>query len=462
MKIADQMIKQFEKSQQELIRIIIEKKNRGLVTGHYEEALKRCNDILQDLMYMVNDDVPKMIEEEMHGLKNVLQYQVANNLANNQVGDLIKALLNAQNVVDYVVGRIADDKFRELTLEQVAMINSGGFSVLMATRFLRETLQEEKISCFVDKLGRTWGLNAYSKMAIRTGSRQSRNAGLLSMDDHDLYYVVPIGSTCPICAVLEGRVYSKSGTNPNYPPLTELYGKIDPFGANDLSNTYLTIHPNCRHTLVKWTEATKTEEEIEEMRDKSSFTKHPKDINPQSQKEIEEYRESQRSKARFRATLKEYKELQAEGIEVPKNFQTFINNKENDTDSYNWWKTKYKFDKQKDKQQDNQLVIRFIKTGIVKDEINEDKQKIHLAQTKQEGKSYINCSMQEIKQIYFENRGKGIQYVYKDGSINEIIITKKRLGFIIKKDGFIKKTNIYKIHYSKTGSHIVPKEVLRI
>lgn len=331
MKIANQMIKQFEMAQKKLTEIIIDKKNKGIMTGSYEKALQQCNEILQSLLFMVSENIPKMVEEEMHGLKNSLQFQIASNLANNQVGDLVKAILNSQNVVDYVIGRLADDRFRNLTLEQVAMMNSGSFTVPMATRFLREALEEEKITCYVDKLGRTWGLNAYSKMAIRTGSKQSRNAGLLSMDEHDLYYVVPIGSTCPICATLEGRVYSKSGKSPYYPPLTELYGKIDPMGANDLSNTYLTIHPNCRHTLVKWTEATKTEEEIEAMQEKSSFVKHPKDIDPQSQKEIDEYRESQRVKARFRATLKEYKELQAEGVEVPKNFQTFINNKEKNT-----------------------------------------------------------------------------------------------------------------------------------
>ena len=229
-----------------------------------------------------------------------------------------------------------------MTLQQVAMINSGGFSVVMAQRFLTEALEQEKITCFVDKLGRTWSLDAYTNMAIRTGSRQSRNAGMLTKSEHDLYYVVPIGSTCPICATLEGRVYSKSGTNPNYPPLTELYGKIDPMGANDLSNSYLTIHPNCRHTLVEWVEESHTEEEVKEMREKSSFAKHPKDINPQSKKEIEEYKASQRAKAKFRATLNEYNEMQAVGIEVPKNFQNFINAKANKTEKYKEWKEIYK------------------------------------------------------------------------------------------------------------------------
>jgi hypothetical protein len=60
-----------------------------------------------------------------------------------------------------------------------------------------------------------------------------------------LYQIVKIGSTCPLCAVYEGRVYSKSGTDPHYPPLARAFGKIDPAGSDDLSNTFLNIHPNC-------------------------------------------------------------------------------------------------------------------------------------------------------------------------------------------------------------------------
>lgn len=36
-------------------------------------------------------------------------------------------------------------------------------------------------------------------------------AALLSADDYDLWQIVKIGSTCPVCAPLEGRIYSKSG-----------------------------------------------------------------------------------------------------------------------------------------------------------------------------------------------------------------------------------------------------------
>jgi hypothetical protein len=121
----------------------------------------------------------------------------------------------------------------------------GESPVKLTDRYLI-ALQQSGITGFVDKGGRAWSLRNYGDMAVRTTSRQAAVAELLTRDDEqDLYMISKIGSTCPVCAPLEGRVYSKSGTDPNYPPLSLAFGKIDPTGPEDLSNTFLNIHPNC-------------------------------------------------------------------------------------------------------------------------------------------------------------------------------------------------------------------------
>ena len=75
-------------------------------------------------------------------------------------------------------------------------------------------LQQEGITAFVDKAGREVVLQDYCNMATRTTVRQAEVAAILTADpDHDLYKIVKIGTTCPICAPLEGRVYSRSGTD---------------------------------------------------------------------------------------------------------------------------------------------------------------------------------------------------------------------------------------------------------
>lgn len=114
--------------------------------------------------------------------------------------------------------------------------------------------------------GRKWSIQSYGNMAVRTTAHQAEVAALLSADDHDLWQIVKIGSTCPVCAPLEGRIYSKSGMNPDYPPLSIAFGKIDTNGLNDLTNTYLNIHPNCLHSLVKYTTIGKSEERIQRVK----------------------------------------------------------------------------------------------------------------------------------------------------------------------------------------------------
>ena len=120
-------------------------------------------------------------------------------------------------------------------------------------------LQVNGVTAFIDKAGRKWNLQDYCNMATRATARQAEVAAILTADpEYDLYKIVKIGSTCPVCAPLEGRVYSRSGTNPDYPSLARAFGKIDPAGGDDLSNTYLNIHPNCLHSLVKYTTMKRT------------------------------------------------------------------------------------------------------------------------------------------------------------------------------------------------------------
>lgn len=127
---------------------------------------------------------------------------------------------------------------------------------------LGKDLRENGLFAFVDKGGKRWTLMNYCAMATRTTSTQSSNVGDLFADpEHDLYYIVPHQGACPICAKYQGRVYSRSGKDKRYPPLSSVFNKIDPNGTDDLDNTYLTIHPNCRHKIIKYVEQAQTKQQ---------------------------------------------------------------------------------------------------------------------------------------------------------------------------------------------------------
>lgn len=208
---------------------------------------------------------------------------------------------------NYVLGRREADMVRRRTLQVVALSEAKGSGLVNAEKSLISTLLKDGLTAFVDRSGKRWSLGVYCNMAVRTTSRQCTNLGELYDDpEQDLYIIVNRHSNCPICSRYEGRVYSRSGKNPHYPSIAAAFGKIDPNGADTIENTYLTIHPNCRHTLSAWHERAHTEKEIDEMRKKSTT---PFDIDPRTEKQIEQYKERERLMDIEAASRRMYREM---------------------------------------------------------------------------------------------------------------------------------------------------------
>jgi len=237
------------------------------------------------------------------------------------------------------IARLENDPFRAETLKAVAQKEATGGSHKTVGQMTAE-LNNQGITAFVDKRGREWGLNEYANMAARTTARQAQVAALLTEDDsHDLYRIVKIGTTCPICAPLEDRVYSKSGRDPDYPALSLAFGKVDPAGPNDLTNTYLNIHPNCLHSIVKYTTIGKTDKQIQRDKDFSNPEKNPLDVDPRSKRQIEEYRKKTAARQQLLSDKKQHQAYrEVLGNEVPKDFAKFQELKYNKSDEWEYTK----------------------------------------------------------------------------------------------------------------------------
>jgi hypothetical protein len=340
----------FLKTEQRLIAEINRKRDQGYVDYAEVAALNRTQKILQEMVDESWGYVPAMIEKifykseaAVNGYKNaagltVSQLGIVQQLSNNLLGDIVEASITAQkNIEDsFQIGRREAGKVRETALKSVAEARAAGYGSGKAAASMARELRSENITAFTDKAGRNWGLQDYCNMATRATARQAEVSAILTADpDHDLYRIVKIGSTCPICAPLEGRVYSRSGTNPDYPPLASAFGKIDPNGSNDLSNTYLNIHPNCLHALVKYTTIGKSEAQIQKDKDFSSFSKNPVTEDPRSKKQIAAYKEKIRNRQRLLSDHKQHERYRAIlGNDVPKSFEKFRELKYNDGEEW--------------------------------------------------------------------------------------------------------------------------------
>lgn len=175
------------------------------------------------------------------------QYAIVDQLVSSLMGEITDATITTlATVQSALIGRVEPDVYRRVGMEQVAYQQARGAGTYKMLPGFVEALRREGVTAFVDKAGRHWSLHTYCAMVSRTTSRQAEVLAVLTADpEQDLYRISSHGTTCGICAPFEGRVYSKSGTNPDYPPLAAAFGKQDPAGPDTLANTWLNLHPNC-------------------------------------------------------------------------------------------------------------------------------------------------------------------------------------------------------------------------
>lgn len=364
----EKLIQVFLKTETDIINEIGYLRSKGLVDYHAVAALERVQAILRKMENDSWEYVPGMIEKEFYvrvpearkieepvekhveGYKNALtltaeQTDVVQRLVMNLMGEITDASMTVMSTLQSaLIGRVEPDIYRRVGLEQVAAQAASGRGVNKAVPdFVRQLIQEG-VTAFVDKAGRSWSLHTYCTMVSRTTRRQAEVLAVLTADpEQDLYKISSHGTTCAICAPYEGRVYSRSGTDPDFPPLAEAFGKVDADGPDSLANSWLNIHPNCLHVLLPWTPAGRSEEEIQKIKDFSNPKKNPFTKDPRTEKQIKAYRKKEEGRAKWLADYRQWERYRmALGDKVPKTFETFQKHKIAGDDKYKNWKKLYR------------------------------------------------------------------------------------------------------------------------
>ena len=367
----DRLIAIYLKAETDIINEIGRLRSQGLVDYHAVASLERVQAILRKMQSDSWTYVPKMIEKQFYvrvpearkildipetvekhlaGYANAAaltgeQTTIVEQLTMQMMERITDAAITTMSTLQSaIIGRVEPDIYRRVGLEQVAAMQATGRGVNKALPQFVETLRREGVTAFVDKAGRNWSLHTYCSMVARTTSRQAEILSVLTTDPaHDLYKISSHGTTCGLCAPYEGRVYSKSGADPDFPPLASAFGKIDPAGPNDLSNTWLNIHPNCLHVLLPWTPAGRTPEEIQKIKDFSNPKKNPFTVDHRSQKQIEAYRKKERGRELWLRDYRQWEKYRMTlGDKVPKTFATFQKHKLADDEKFQKWAEEYR------------------------------------------------------------------------------------------------------------------------
>ena len=363
------LIQIFLKAETDIINEIGRLRSQGLADYHAVAALERIQAILRKMESDSWQYVPLMIKkmfyvrvpearkmEGMTAAQNLMAYQkaaaltgeqyaIVDQLVSSLMGEITDATITAlATVQSALIGRVEPDVYRRIGLEQVALQQATGRGTYKMLPGFVEQLRREGITAFVDKAGRNWSLHTYCAMVSRTTSRQAEVLAVLTADpEQDLYRISSHGTTCAICAPFEGRVYSKSGTNPDYPPLAAAFGKQDPAGPDILANTWLNMHPGCLHSILPYTTVGRSEEEIQKIKDFSNPAKNPFSVDPRTEKQIKAYRDKEAARRRWLADYRQWERYRMTlGDKVPKTFATWQKHKAADDEKYKTWQRLYR------------------------------------------------------------------------------------------------------------------------
>ena len=346
-------------------------RSQGLTDYSAVAALERVQAILRKMESDCWEYVPRMIEKQFYvrvpearkalevpetaakhaaGYANAAvltgeQHAIVDQLVMNLMGEITDASMTVMATLQSaLIGRVEPDVYRRVGLEQVAAQQAVGRGVNASVPAFVQTLRREGVRAFTDKAGRDWSLHTYCTMVSRTTSRQAEVLAVLTADqEHDLYMISSHGTTCALCAPYEGRVYSRSGTDPDFPPLAAAFGKIDPAGPDTLANTWLNIHPGCLHVLLPWTEVGRTEEEIQKIKDFSNPRKNPFSVDPRTKKQITAYRKKEEARRHWLANYRQWEQYRMTvGDPVPKTFATWQKHKAADDKKYKNWQRLYR------------------------------------------------------------------------------------------------------------------------
>lgn len=361
------LIRLYLKAETEIINEIARLRSLGLAEYHVVAALRRVQKILNSMQSEAWEYAPKAIESyfyvrrpELRTLRTTAegalraylsaivitseQHEIVNRLVVSLMAELNDASQTVMNTLDgYLVWRRERDSFRRMGITYSAEGEASGDRRTKMKEFIRD-MQLNGITAFVDKAGRNWRLHTYAAMVTRTTTRQAEVLSVLTRDpEQDLYTITGSSDPCGVCAPYQRRVYSKSGKDPRFPPLADAFGKIDPGGPNELSNTWLNIHPNCRCAVVPWSAAGRTEEEIRKIERFSNLLFNPYSIDPRSEKAIKAYRMKEAGRRKW---LDAYDQWQRYRVTIPeqapRTFQTFQKHKLADDEKYRAWMSAYK------------------------------------------------------------------------------------------------------------------------
>lgn len=160
--------------------------------------------------------------------------------------ELMKELDSRFDALDSEILRDANDAYRSIIGNVVALQSTGIMSTREAVKEALSNFADRGIAGFVDRAGRRWEMDSYANMAVRTGMMRASLQGLrddMAAHGEHLVIITDHMDTCPLCRDWERKVLA-----------------VDSEGAKDIecegllsdAETAGLFHPNCLHAMTPY------------------------------------------------------------------------------------------------------------------------------------------------------------------------------------------------------------------
>lgn len=349
----DVLIGIYREAQARLAEIVTGNYGAGTRT-YYNSVLKQLERLMKQLEaetgQYISTEIPKQYKKALDDTyayfkRNNLQMKrpdMFSHIHSDAVSELANEMRYHINQGISIAGRrvmryldtARDNALRQAGLRSAALKAAAGQTVADMQKDLMQRLANDgflTVQYGTGKRAYQVGLDSYAAMVARSTTREAGNLARenqLAENGYDLMMMTEHYPTCEACAVLQGRVYSISGRDKRFPPLSRAF----PSG-------YRNVHPNCRHVMTYWIEEMQSPEEIRAAlaRSNAPFTDN------RSDEEIALYSKQQADSRRMRADRSQFERYrQRLGEDAPKSFHTFRRIKNADGQKWKEMQEKYR------------------------------------------------------------------------------------------------------------------------
>ena len=333
----EKLLKSYEKARAELQKKL-ETASSGNMRNYYRQLLKDLDKTIQKLKkasadyakatvqsdYMQNaagifqqmtqQRQPMLPPEAFRQLHSDAIYDLRREMQTQLEQGLEKARQQTAQLIEDAATLARKTALRNISLDAAQhKVNTVGTisDMQQEVKRLMEKAGILKVEVGNGKHKREMSVTNYAHLVARSVSIEVGNTARinqLTANGYDLVEIPTHYPTCEICAILQDRVYSISGNDKRFPPLSKAIG------------VYKNIHPHCRHVIVGWVESMHTPEEVEEAikRSNRAWT------DPRTGEEKAFYNELQRKNRQARDLRSQYERYKERlGDDAPKSIVAF-------------------------------------------------------------------------------------------------------------------------------------------